>query len=59
MSPIYDFKCPRCGITIEQTRGYDDDTPAPTCGDCLMSLERVYSSAPGIIFKGDGWAGKS
>ena len=54
MSPVYDFKCPSCSGKIEQSRGFNEDTPAPMCGDCLVTLERVYS-APGVHFKGSGW----
>ena len=54
MSPKYDFKCPNCQIQIEQTRTYEEDTSAPMCGDCLVSMEKVYY-APAIQFKGTGW----
>ena len=54
MSPRYDYKCPNCGIKIEQKRHYDDDAPEPMCGDCLVSMEKVYY-APATHFKGSGW----
>ena len=54
MSPRYDFRCPRCGTTIEQVRGYEEDSPAPMCGDCCQSMERVFSSLP-VHFKGSGF----
>ena len=55
--PIYDYKCPQCGWKIAQKRSIDDATPAPTCGDCLVVMDKVYSPIP-AHFKGDGW-GKS
>lgn len=54
MSPKYDYKCPNCGIVIEQSRNYSEDTPEPMCGDCLVSMTRLYSS-PAVQFKGGGW----
>ena len=54
MSPSYDFKCTRCSATLEQVRGYDEDTPPPVCGDCCQSMERVFSSTP-VHFKGTGF----
>ena len=54
MTPSYDFRCPRCRISIEQTRGFDDDSPAPMCGDCLVGMEKVYGSTP-VHFKGSGF----
>ena len=55
--PIYDYKCPQCGWKIAQKRSIDDATPAPTCGDCLVVMDKVYSPIP-AHFKGEGW-GKS
>ena len=54
MSPKYEFRCPRCSAQIEQTRGFDEDAPAPICGDCCQSMERVWSAAP-VHFKGSGF----
>jgi putative FmdB family regulatory protein len=57
MSPTYQYRCDRCGGSSEQMRSYSDSEIAPMCGDCLISMSRVYS-APSIQFKGDGWGGK-
>jgi len=54
MSPRIEFKCPICSISIEQVRGFDTDAPAPICGDCCTSMERVWSS-PAVHFKGSGF----
>jgi len=53
--PTYDFKCNACGITVEVFANVDDQA-APKC-DCGEMMQKVYS-APGIVFKGTGWAGK-
>jgi putative FmdB family regulatory protein len=57
MSPIYQYRCDRCGATFDQKRSFSDSEIAPMCGDCLISMSRVYS-APSVTFKGDGWGGK-
>jgi len=57
MSPIYVFKCPRCSETFEIRRAIDFDAPNPTCGDCLIDMDKVISPIL-TIFKGSGWAGK-
>ena len=54
MSPVYEFRCPRCSTTIEQRRAFEEDSPNPMCGDCCMGMERVWSSTP-IHFKGSGF----
>ena len=54
MSPKYDFKCPNCSAQIEQTRGIEEDSPNPICGDCCLSMERVWSATP-VHFKGSGF----
>lgn len=54
MSPRYDYKCPNCGIVIEQKRNYEDESPEPICGDCLVAMQKVYYSTS-IQFKGNGW----
>jgi putative FmdB family regulatory protein len=53
--PTYDFKCNTCGITVEVVASVDDQA-APKC-DCGEMMQKIYS-APGIVFKGTGWAGK-
>ena len=57
MTPIYQYRCDRCGSTFDQKRSFSDSEIAPMCGDCLISMSRVYS-APSVTFKGDGWGGK-
>jgi len=54
--PTYDYQCPKCKVTIEHYSAFSETT-APMC-DCGQTMQKIYSS-PGVIFKGDGWAGKS
>jgi len=54
MSPTYQFRCPICSTTIDQTRAIEEDLPAPMCGDCCSSMERVWSATP-VHFKGSGF----
>ena len=54
MSPTYQFRCGRCGTQVESRREFEDDSPAPICGDCCQSMEKVYSATP-IHFKGSGF----
>ena len=54
--PTYEFKCPKCQIMVEkQFTVYSNHSI--WCSDCQVLMEKQFSS-PGIIFKGDGWAGK-
>lgn len=55
MTPTYDFQCPNCSTKTEVRRSVNDDSPAPTCGDCLVVMEKVFSPTP-AIFRGSGWA---
>jgi len=54
MSPVYEFKCPSCSERIAQTRKMSDQVMPPICGDCLVTMERVFSATP-IHFKGSGF----
>lgn len=63
--PIYKYKCPDCGNTVERLQEYDSEPPScPTnvkiqeCGDPHSSknvlLERVIGK-PSAHFKSDGF----
>jgi putative FmdB family regulatory protein len=56
LMPTYDFKCISCNKTTEIIAGFNDAVAEPIC--CGMKMNRQYA-APGIIFKGNGWASKS
>ncbi len=49
--PVYDYKCSKCSIVIEFSRGFGEDRE-PTC--CGQSMTRQWSS-PGVIFNGKGF----
>lgn len=53
--PKYDFKCQMCNVTVEISVPITEDAVAGMC--CGIPMQRDYTS-PGIVFKGDGWAGK-
>ena len=52
--PTYDFKCPVCSNLKTLSAAYSDDLHAPSCDQCLLVMERVWSANP-IHFKGEGW----
>lgn len=56
MSPVYSYRCERCGWSVDLNRSISDESPAPICGDCLISTTKVFH-APAAIFKGQGWGG--
>ena len=49
--PVYEYKCDKCGITVEYERGFDDTT-TPIC--CGIAMGRVWS-APAVKFNGTGF----
>jgi len=57
VSPIYQYRCDRCGWSIDINRTIAERDNAPMCGDCCVQMTRSISQV-GAIFKGDGW-GKS
>jgi len=47
--PIYEYKCPRCGVKFEILRGISsvhEDLKCPKCG--AEKPERIFSAACGI-----------
>jgi putative FmdB family regulatory protein len=55
--PIYDYKCNTCDLKMTLIRKITEPAPIPLCANCVKDLVRVYD-APGVTFKGTGWAGK-
>ena len=53
--PTYEFKCPKCQITIEQSFSVYSNHQI-WCSDCQIPMEKQFTN-PGVIFKGDGWGG--
>jgi len=56
MSPIYEFKCTACNAPKPVSASMSEDVHSPICDNCMIPMARDYS-APGIIFKGEGWGG--
>ncbi len=55
--PTYEFKCPKCN-EIEELVTSVYSNHSVWCVDCEVEMEKQFSTV-GVIFKGDGWAGKS
>lgn len=51
--PLYEYRCQKCGATIEKIQKFSD-APLTKCEKCGGKLEQVLS-APAIQFKGSGW----
>jgi len=43
MSPIYDFRCPECGVEIRKKLSMDDRNNFPTCDHCEKEMKRVIT----------------
>ena len=54
--PIYEYSCNECGTYGSVHKSYADDVAFMNCPKCNIPMTRVYS-APGLIFKGNGWGG--
>jgi len=54
--PSYEFQCQICNKTEEVFARFEETFTPPKC--CGAEMSRKFS-ASGIVFKGDGWAGKS
>ena len=35
-----------------------EDSSIPNCPQCGQQMNKQFNSPPGIVFRGDGWAGK-
>jgi len=56
--PTYEYSCKECGTYGSVHRTYKEDDGGMNCPRCKIAMVRIFT-APGIQFKGDGWAGKS
>jgi putative FmdB family regulatory protein len=56
--PTYEYSCNECGTHGSTHTSFAEDVPVMRCPKCQVMMSRIYS-APGLIFKGSGWAGKS
>ena len=55
--PTYEFKCPLCEVTVGKSFAVYSNH-SMFCEDCKVPMAKVFT-APGVIFKGEGWASKS
>ena len=55
--PTYEYSCNDCGTYGAIHKSYDDEIESMSCPKCNLQMTRIYS-APGLVFKGDGWGGK-
>ena len=55
LMPTYEYSCNECGTYGSVHKSYDDEVRTMSCPKCNLSMTRMYS-APGLIFKGKGWA---
>jgi putative FmdB family regulatory protein len=51
--PLYDYRCDKCGGTIEVLQKFSDE-PLTVHEGCGGGLEKLIS-APALQFKGTGW----
>lgn len=51
--PLYDYRCTKCGHTVETRHGFDD-VYSEVCSACGGPMTRVFNPAP-IVFKGSGF----
>ena len=58
MSPTYEYTCNECGTYGSIHRTYKEDDSGMRCPRCSVNMTRIYSTV-GLVFKGEGWAGKS
>ncbi len=56
--PTYEYSCKECGTYGSVYRTYKEDDSGMNCPRCKVEMIRVFT-APGISFKGNGWAGKT
>jgi len=52
--PLYEFRCNKCGNTMERIIRTEDED-APRCPKCCGNMERLVS-APTFHLQGKGWA---
>lgn len=53
--PLFDFKCIKCNEVVELNKKINEPDPlkCPKCGK--NALERTWTKAPGVEYKGKGW----
>lgn len=57
--PTYDYRCPQCKARDEVTSKMSlIELRVFFCGNCGSEMNRAYTTPPGIILRGSGWASK-
>jgi len=57
--PTYAYQCRDCGIEFEKMVPLAQYQDPQGCEDCGSDQTDKLLKAPGMIFKGDGWASKN
>jgi putative FmdB family regulatory protein len=52
--PTYEYKCPKCAMTMTVIRSLKEKERAPICVNDAMELTRLYEPPP-VHLKGTGW----
>jgi putative FmdB family regulatory protein len=52
--PTYEYKCPKCAMTMTVIRSLKEKERKPICVNDAQELTRVFD-APPIQFRGKGW----
>jgi putative FmdB family regulatory protein len=55
--PTYDYACKPCSTAATIISTINSKLAQPKCPLCKQPMTRTYQ-APGVTFKGDGWAHK-
>jgi len=55
--PQYEYRCPADQAMIELYQSFEDSS-IPNCPQCGQQMNKQFNTPPGIVFRGDGWAGK-
>lgn len=53
MMPIYEYKCPKCGV-FEVSQKITDES-LTRCPNCNEKVKKLISHGVGIVFKGPGF----
>lgn len=57
---IYDYRCPGCDHEFEVSCPLSEWDKPRECPQCSHSpATKIFKSAPSVVLKGDGWAGKN
>ena len=56
--PIYTYKCPKCGATVQEVRTVADRDVSPPCVPCLTWMDRIPEGPP-VHSSSWGWHGEA